>query len=239
MQELIDFGLNMISIITTAINRPTILQQTMDSLFANSDILKHQVQWIIHIDYIAHLGRESLNETVALCNSYKSKLPVIQVLRERPQGPAQAINECARFVKGETIFYLEDDWLCHHGRGTATKKAVDDKLEIGYFLDRLKTYAYCTLAARLERCSFNPCLIRSAHYLRVTKDLDIKTDAEMQAQHRWMAEEKTLKKQWLFDPEPKKYFSDLGREWLETTQLKKWDMKKRYNKPVTYTIESK
>lgn len=224
----------MICVITTAINRPDLLKQTIDSLHQNSDILNFPVHWLCHIDHIAHLGRDPFIKTIELANSYKDKWPVQVITREKPEGPSRAIMDCLPYIpnKCKTIFYLEDDWLCH-------KERNGEKMSVGYFLERLEKYSYSTCAARLERCSFNPSFIRRWQFQHVVTDLEVNCDAEMQAQRRWQNQAKINPSDWAFDPTSKKYFTDIGREWLEKTKLKKWAMNQRYDKPLTYEVEKK
>jgi glycosyltransferase involved in cell wall biosynthesis len=222
-----------ISIITTAINRPAILQRTIESLLENADLHTFDCEWIVHVDLIKKLplAQQAFDETIALCRSYNNRFKVTVIPNLEAQGPSAAIIRIKHKITSSIVFYLEDDWVC--GPEVFSK----NRFSTAYFLDRLETYAYATCAARLERCSFNPCFMRFLNFNLATLNLDVNVDAERQANRIWTANAKRSPPDWRFDPTSLKYFTDIGREWIKNTPLIKWNMDKRYATPTTYNVE--
>lgn len=225
----------MISILTTAINRPEIIQQTMDSLIEQTDFVKYECRWIVNIDRIANLpnAEERFKKAIKLCKSYKKYFETIVLPNRDPKGAGGAINRIRPYIKGDVVFYLEDDWLCHPD--CVTKK----QLEVGDFLERLKDYSYATCSHRMEQCSFNPCFIRTCNWLLVTKQIELQVDAEAQVARFWRALRKREPKNWQFDPRVCRYFKDIGRTWIKDTPLRKWERGQRYMVPITYNVQGK
>lgn len=223
----------MISILTTAINRPAIIQQTMDSLIEHTDFTKHECRWIVNIDRIEALpdAENEFRKAIKLCKSYKDHFDTVVLPNRNPQGAGGAINRIRPHIKGETIFYLEDDWLCFRDRAT------NSVLEVAEFLDRLKKFSYCTCAKRMNQCSFNPCFIRADCWKFVTKRLELQVDAEAQVARYWNSLRKQKPKDWAFDPREIRRFKDIGRQWIQKKPLKKWDRGQRYKVPTTYNIQ--
>lgn len=225
----------MITILTTAINRPEIIQRTMDSLIENTDFAKHDCRWVVHIDKIEGLpeAEEKFRAAVQLCRSYEDHFETIVIPNRKPEGAGGAINRMRRHIKGEAIFYLEDDWLCFRDRQT------NSPLELKDFLQRLKKYSYCTCAKRMNQCSFNPCFIRADCWKYVTKQIELQVDAEAQVARYWNSLRKKDPKKWAFDPREIRRFKDIGRLWIKDTPLKKWDRGERYLVPATYNVQGK
>lgn len=221
----------MISIVTTAINRPEIIKRTMDGLLENTNFAKFDCKWIVNVDFVAKLdnAEQRYEQALALCKSYDKFFKVL-VIRHRPAlGPANAVIACNRHLEGDVIFYLEDDWDCH------VEKKTKEKLDVNDYLERLKQYPYSTCAGRMNQLSLNPCFMRRFNYEHSCAHLVITEDAEFQMQKVWYRERAGFPNEWAFDPREKKYFSDSGRPWIKTTSLTKWDRMKKYNTPVTYS----
>ena len=221
----------MISIVTTAINRPEIIKRTMDSFIANTNFTKFECKWIVNVDYVAKLDNADnrFEEALALCQSY-SKFFKVNVIKHRPSlGPANAVIACNKYLEGDVVFYLEDDWDCH------VEKRTKEKLDVKDYLERLKLFPYSTCAGRMNQLSLNPCFMRRFNYELSCRHLVISEDAEFQMQRVWYREKAGFPDQWAFDPREKKYFSDSGRPWIKTTKLVKWDRMKRYSSPIAYS----
>lgn len=223
-----------LTVVTTGINRPEILADTLDTLFANSDLLELDAEWVVNIDFVPSLpeAEAELERTLALCGRTSARLPV-SVSSGRPAGgPAAAIQALTPRIRGRVVLFLEDDWWCHPELETGARLSLRDKI------DRFDVggYAYATLAGQRNIPSLSPGLFRATCFAEITQDLDPNQDAEVQVLRRWHRAQLDLPEAWTIDPETPRYFKDLGRAWQRSHGLRKWDRPQRLARPTTYGV---
>lgn len=223
-----------LTVVTTGINRPEILADTLDTLFANSDLLELDAEWVVNIDFVPSLpeAEAELERTLALCGRTSARLPV-SVSSCRPAGgPAAAIRALTGRIRGRVVLFLEDDWWCHPELETGARLSLRDKI------DRMQAggYAFATLAGQRNIPSLSPGLFRATRFAEITGNLDPNRDAEVQVLRRWHRAQLELPKDWTIDPETPRFFKDLGRDWQRTHGLRKWDRPQRLARATTYGV---
>jgi hypothetical protein len=223
-----------ISLVTTAVNRPEILRDMLDTLRHNSDVWALDVEWVVHVDCVEQLpdAEARFERTLALCGEMKGHFPVSLSSRRPARGPAAAIEAMRPRIRGQTVLFVEDDWWCHPELATRERLSVRSEVE----RMRERDHAYRTLAGQTNIPSFSPGLIRTDAFLALTEDLDPRIDAEVQFIRRWHTAQKADPTRWRIAPGAPRYFQDLGRAWQRANGLVKWPRPERLVGPTTYGV---
>lgn len=224
-----------ISVVTTAVNRPEVLRQTLTSVLEQSDLLAlgERIEWLFHVDCVPGIpdADAAFQETVALCQSMAAHVRRVHVVQQSPAtGPSAAITRLLGHVTGQVVFFLEDDWLCHPELDTG------ERFSLARMLPVLDEHAYINFRGRRGKVSMQPCLMRAANFLETMAGLQPGISAEDQWIANWAERYAADNATWSFHPDPPTYFSDLGHPWMRQNGLRKWARRQRYGQPITYNI---
>lgn len=220
----------MISIVTTAVNRPKVAHQMIQSLFDNSNVLSMDCEWLVNVDRVKNIERsaEDFYLTVDTFRAISAWIPVLVLPQWNGGGQGNGLNRLRPRVRGDVVFYLEDDWLCR------PEDTTGEKLDLRKISQRLEKYAFTTLRGRKGKPSMQPNMMRRENFLGATEGIRPDVDCEHQYMHNWAAAFAKDPEGWAIHPAHDTYFEDLGLDWRAEHSLHKWKRMQHYHSPVTY-----
>lgn len=201
----------MIDITITALNRPEILEKTLDSFTKNIiDINISDYNAIVNIDMV--IKKDNLNDMEAVIKKHFRYYDInICIHGCFPK----AVDYVWSKSQSPYILHLEDDWVLTDK--IEIKKIISDMISEKKKISVLRAYNY-----EYDKMPLSPSIISKDIYKSFCGNFDYNTNPEIQLRKPFITKEMIT----VIGKKP--IVKDIGREWVDQTGLKKPNVKKDF-----------